>query len=108
MFGQHGTGLSLIRNVMNHLPLIRKKLCKKDLLHQAELLLASKPSQAKPAELNIRLIEKAKRRRKLHQAELLLASRSVGCSSAQLNSRLALKAIQSKRLHNAQIVSITK
>ena len=54
---QQGTGLSLLRNVMNHLPLIRKSLCKKELLHQAELVLASKPSHANSSKLNLRLVE---------------------------------------------------
>jgi len=57
MFGQQGTGLSLLVNVMNHLPLIRKSLNKKDLIHQADFVLASKPSHIKSTELNIRLIE---------------------------------------------------
>ena len=108
MFGQHGTGLPLLRNVMNHLPLIRKSLCKKDLLHQAELLLASRPSHTKSSELNSRLIGEIAKRKKLHQAELLLASKSGECSPAKLNSRLAVKAAQAKRLHSAQIISTRK
>ena len=104
MFGQQGTGLSLQRNVMNHLALIKKSLSKKDLLHQAELVLASKPCKEKSAELNIRLIEQKAKRKKLHQLELLLASKSSKTSSAFLNSRLAEKASHSKRLHSAQMI----
>ena len=108
MFRQQGTGLPLLRNVMNHLPLIKKSLCKKDLLHQAELVLVSKPSHTKPSVLNSRLIGQIAKKKKLHKAELLLASQSRRTSSAQLNCRLAIKASQAKRLHSAQIISITK
>ena len=108
MFRQQGTGLSLLRNVMNHLPLIKKSLCKKDLLHKAELVLAAKPSHVKSSELNSRLREQIAKAKKLHQAELLLASQSNGCSSAQLNCRLAVKTAQAKRLHSAQMLLITK
>mgnify|MGYP004392159185 CR=1 FL=1 len=93
---------------MNHLTMIRKSLSKKDLIHQAELVLASKPSQTKSAELNIRLIEQNAKRKKLHQAELHIASKSTCTSSALLNSRLALKRSHYKRLHSAQIISLTK
>ncbi len=93
---------------MNHLPLIKKSLCKKDLLRQAELFLASRPSQAKPAQLNIRVIEQKTKRRKLHQAELYIASRPSHTKSAELNSRLAIKAAHDKRLHSAQMISMTK
>ena len=93
---------------MNHLPLIRKNLCKKELLHQAELILVSKPSQTKSTELNIRLLEQNAKRKMLHQAELILASKCGGGSSALLNSRLADKATHAKRLHSAQIFSMTR
>jgi hypothetical protein len=93
---------------MNHLALIKKSLSKKDLLHQAKLVLASKPSQTKSAELNIRLIEQNAKRKKLHHAEIQLASKCGGCSSALLNSRLADKATHAKRLHSAQIISMIK
>ena len=108
MFGQQGTGLSLQRNVMNHLALIKKSLSKKDLLHQAELVLTSKPSQAKSAELNIRFIEQNAKRKKLHQSELHLASKSSKTSSAFLNSRLAKKEAHFKRLHSAQMITMIK
>ncbi len=108
MFGQQGTGLPVQRNVMNHLPLIRKSLTKKDLRHQAALVLASKPSHSTSAELNIRFIKQNAKKRKLHQAELHLASKSGGTSSAILNSRLATKATHAKRLHSAQIISMIK
>ena len=93
---------------MNHLPLIRKSLSKKDLLRKAELIITSKPSHSKSAELNIRLIEKNAKRRKLHQAELQVFSNSRGCPSSQLNNLFAKKATQAKRLHSAQIFSMTK
>ena len=105
---QQGTGLSLLRNVMNHLPLIRKSLCKKELLHQAELVLASKPSHASSSELNLRLVEKNTKKKKLHQAELYIASMSARSSSALLNSHLARKAAHAKRLHLVQISSMKK
>tara|TARA_Y100001968_G_scaffold111256_1_gene100734 strand:+ start:1688 stop:1969 length:282 start_codon:yes stop_codon:yes gene_type:complete len=93
---------------MNHLPLIRKSLCKKNLLHQAELVLASKPSNANSSELNLRLAEKNTKKKKLHQAELYIASKSARSSSALLNSHLARKASHAKRLHLAQIASMIK
>ena len=105
---QQGTGFSLLRNVMNHLPLIRKSLCKKELLHQAELVLASKPSHANSSELNLRLVEENTKKKKLHQAELYIASMSARSSSALLNSHLARKAAHAKRLHLAQISSMKK
>ena len=108
MFGQQGTGLSLQRNVMNQLALIKKSLSKKNLLHQAELILASKPCKANSIELNIRLIEQNAKRKKLHQSELHLASKSSKTSSAFLNSLLAEKAAHCKRLHSAQMISMTK
>ena len=108
MLGQQGTGLPLLRNVMNHLPLIRKSICRKDLLHQAQLILASKPSHQNSSELNSRLVEQNAKRKNLHQAELLLASKLRRISSAELNSRLAVKKAQAERLHSAQIISLTK
>ena len=108
MLGQQGTGLPLLRNVMNQLPLIRKSICRKDLLHQAELLLASKPSHRNSSELNSRLVEQKSKRKNLHQAELLLASKPSHKNSSELNSRLAFKKAQTKRLHSAQIISLTK
>ena len=108
MLGQQGTGLSLLGNVMNQLPLIKKSICRKDLLHQAQLVLASKPSHENSSELNSRLVEQNAKRKNLHQAELLLASKSSRISSAELNSRLAFKKAQTKRLHSAQIISLTK
>ena len=50
---------------MNHLPLIRKSLCKKNSLHNAELFLASRPSHSSPAELNIRLLKQKEKRNAL-------------------------------------------
>ena len=108
MLGQQGTGLPLLWNVMNQLPLIRKSICRKDLLHQAQLILASKPSHQNSSELNSRLVEQNAKRKNLHHAELLLASKSSRISSAELNSRLAFKKSQTKRLHSAQIISLTK
>ncbi len=108
MFGQQGTGLPLLINVMSHLPLIKKSLCKKDLLRQAEFHMASRPSYAKSSQLNIRAIEQKNKRRKLHQAELFIASRPSHTKSAELNSRLAMKAAHVKRLRSAQMISITK
>ena len=93
---------------MNHLPLIRKSLNKKESIHQAEMVLASKPSHSKTTELNIRLIEQKAKRKKLHQAELYLASQCSRTSSAELNSRLAKKRAHDKMLHLAQIISMTK
>ena len=93
---------------MNYLSLIRKSLCQKDLLHQAELALASKPSNANSSELNLRLAEENTKKKKLHQAELYIASMSARSSSALLNSHLARKAAHAKRLHLAQICSMRK
>ena len=103
-----GNGVASTSNVMNQLPLIRKSICRKDLLHQAQLILASKPTHQNSSELNSRLVEQNAKRKNLHQAELLLASKSSRISSAELNSRLAFKKAQNKRLHSAQIISLTK
>ena len=92
---------------MNHLALIRKGRNKKDLIHKAELLLASKPSHTNPAELNIRLVTQTKRKN-LHKAELHMATRCTRTSSAYLNSRLAAKRAHERRLHKAQIISMIK
>tara|TARA_B100000579_G_C22110347_1_gene522833 strand:+ start:190 stop:513 length:324 start_codon:yes stop_codon:yes gene_type:complete len=107
MFGQQGTGLPLLRNVMNHLPLIRKSLCKKHSLHKAELFLASRPSHSSPAELNIRLLKQKEKRNALHQSEINLASKSSSISSL-LNSHLAKRKEQERKLHLAQISSMIK
>tara|TARA_B100000965_G_C19367880_1_gene658942 strand:+ start:357 stop:680 length:324 start_codon:yes stop_codon:yes gene_type:complete len=107
MFGQQGTGLSLLRNAMNHLPLIRKSLCKKASLHNADLFLSSRPSHSSPTELNIRLLEQKAKRKAIHQSELNLAYKARS-SSSQLNSHFARKREQEKRLHSAQITSIIK
>ena len=93
---------------MNHLALIRKGRNKKVLIHQAELLLASKPSHTNPAELNIRLISQNTKRKNLHQAELHMATRSNKTSSADLNGRLAAKKAHERRLHAARIISMIK
>ena len=93
---------------MNHLALIRKVREKKDLIHKAELLLASKPSHTNPAELNIRLIRQNAKRKNLHQAELNMATKCTKTSSASLNSRLAGKRAHARRLHEAQIISMIK
>ena len=90
MFRQYGTGLPLLRKVMNHLPLIRKSLCKKNSLHVAELFLSSRPSNSSPSELNIRLLKQKAKRKAIHQSELYLASKC-RTSSPQLNSHLAKK-----------------
>ena len=107
MFGQHGTGLPLPRNVMNHLPLIRKSLCKKNSLHNAELFLSSRPSHSSPTDLNIRLLKQKAKRKAIHQSELNLASKG-SSSSSQLNRHLAKKRDHEKRLHSAQIISMTR
>tara|TARA_B100000214_G_scaffold345779_1_gene295924 strand:- start:15 stop:338 length:324 start_codon:yes stop_codon:yes gene_type:complete len=107
MFGQQGTGLPLLRNVMNHLPLIKKKLCKKNLLHNAELFLSSRPSCSSPKELNIRLLKQKAKRKAIHQSELNLASKS-STSSLKLNSHLARKREHEQRLHSAQITSMLR
>ena len=107
MFGQQGTGLPLLRNVMNHLPLIRKSLCKKKSLHNADLFLASRPSHSSPAELNIRLLKQKVKKNALHQSELNLAAKSSSISSL-LNSHLAKRKEQEKKLHSAQITSMIK
>ena len=93
---------------MNHLALIRKGHNKKDLIHKAELLLASKPSHTNPSELNIRLITQNKKRKNLHQAELQMATRCTKISSASLNGRLAANRAHERRLHAAQIISMIK
>ncbi|ABX08529.1 Hypothetical protein P9211_05981 [Prochlorococcus marinus str. MIT 9211] len=109
ILGQQGTGLPLLRTAMNyHLALIRKALSKRELLHQAELVLASKPERCSSAELNSRLIAQNAKKKKLHQVELFLASKPERCSSAELNSRLAVKRAQAKRLHSAQMISLRK
>ena len=107
MFGQHGTGLSLLRNVMNQLPLIRKSLCKRNSLHNAELFFSSRPSHSSSRELNIRLLNQKSKKNAIHQSELNLASKSSSSSSA-LNSYLARKRDHEKRLHSAQLISITR
>ena len=107
MFGQQGTGLPLLRNVMNHLPLIRKSICKKNSLHNAELFLSSRPSHSSSSELNIRLLRKKAKRKALHQSELNLASKG-SSSSSLLNIHLAKRREQAKRLHSAQITSLIK
>ena len=73
---------------MNHLPLIRKSLCKKTSLHNAELFLSSRPSHSSSTELNIRLLKQKAKRKAIHQSELNLASK---CSTS------------SSRLHNAEL-----
>ena len=93
---------------MNHLALIKKGRNKKDLIHQAEMILASKPSHTNPVELNIRLISQKTKRKTLHQAELNMATRCMKTSSASLNSRLAIKKAHERRLHAAQIISMIK
>tara|TARA_B100000700_G_scaffold329611_1_gene451975 strand:+ start:752 stop:1075 length:324 start_codon:yes stop_codon:yes gene_type:complete len=107
MLGQQGTGLPLPSNAMNHLPLIRKSLCKKNSLHNAELFLSSRPSRSNSRELNIRLLKQKAKRKALHQSELNLASKGSPISS-KLNSHLAKKRAHEKRLHSAQITSISK
>tara|TARA_Y100001968_G_C19382695_1_gene731156 strand:- start:146 stop:466 length:321 start_codon:yes stop_codon:yes gene_type:complete len=105
MFGQQGTGLPLLRTVMNHLPLIRKNLRKKNSLHNAELFLSSRPSQSSSTELNIRLLKQKAKRKALHQSEMNLAYK-VSSSATELNSHLAKKREHEKRLHSAQILMI--
>ena len=107
MFGQQGTGLSLLRNVMNHLPLIRKNLCKKNSLHNAELFLSSRPSHSSPAELNIRFLKQKTKNKAIHKSELNLASKC-RTSSSSLNGYLARKKEREQRLHSAQIISMIK
>ena len=107
MFGQHGTGLPLLRTVMNHLPLIRKHLWKKNSLQNAELFLSSRPSHSSPAELNIRLLKQKAKKKAIHPSELNLACRG-SSSSTKLNSHLAKKREQEKRLHIAQIASMLR
>ena len=107
MFGQQGTGLPLLRNVMNHLPLIRKSLCKKNSLHNAELFLSSRPSHSSSTELNIRLRKQKTKREAIHPSELNLASKS-SSNSAKLNTHLAKKREHEQRLHSAQITSMIK
>tara|TARA_Y100001968_G_scaffold300529_1_gene312014 strand:+ start:43 stop:324 length:282 start_codon:yes stop_codon:yes gene_type:complete len=93
---------------MNHLALIKKGRNKKDLIHKAELVFASKPSHTNPAELNTRLITQKAKRKNLHNAELHLATKCTKTSSAYLNSRLAAKRAHERRLHEAQIISMIK
>ena len=107
MLGQHGTGLPLLRNVMNHLPLIRKSICKKNSLHKAELFLSSRPSHSSPKELNIRYLRQKSKRKAIHQSELNLASKGTS-SSSQLNIHLAKKREHEKRLHLAQLISMNR
>jgi hypothetical protein len=107
MFGQQGTGLPLLRNVMNHLPLIRKSLCKKNLLHKADLFFSSRPSHSSSTELNIRLLKQRAKRKATHHSEINLASKG-STSSTNLNSHLAKKKMHEKRLHSAQIASMLK
>ena len=107
MLGQQGTGLPLLRNVMNHLPLIRKSICRKNSLHNAELFLSSRPSHTSPIELNIRLLKQKAKRKVIHQSELNLASKG-SSSSFQLNRHLAKKRAHEKRLHSAQLISINR
>tara|TARA_B100000214_G_scaffold238455_1_gene174438 strand:+ start:133 stop:411 length:279 start_codon:yes stop_codon:yes gene_type:complete len=92
---------------MNHLPLIRKSLCKKTSLHKAELYLSSRPSHSSPTELNIRLLKQKAKKKALHQSELNLASKG-STSSSFLNSHLARKREHEKRLHSAQIISMLR
>ena len=107
MFGQQGTGLPLLRNVMNQLVLIRKKICKKNSLHNAELFFSSRPSHSSSTELNIRLLKQKAKRKAIHQSELNLNSK-VSSNSIHLNKHLAKKREHEKRLHSAQIASIIK
>ena len=107
MFGQQGTGLPLLINVMNYLPLIRKTLCKKNSLHNAELFLSSRPSHSSPSELNIRFLKQKTKDKAIHQSELNLASKC-SSSSTKLNSHLAKKREHEKRLHSAQITSLIR
>ena len=93
---------------MNHLALIRKGRNKRDLIHKAELILASKPSHTDPTELNIRLLTQKIKRKNLHQAELNMATRCTKTSSASLNVHLATKRAHERRLHAAQIISMIK
>ena len=92
---------------MNHLPLIRKSLCKKNSLRNAELFLASRPSHSKSAELNIRLLKQKAKKNALHKSELNIAAKSSSISSL-LNSHLAKRKEQEKKLHSAQIISMIK
>ncbi len=107
MFGQQGMGLPLLRNVMNQLPLIRKNLCKKNSLHDAELFLSSRPSHSSSKELNIRLLMQKAKRKAIHKSEINLASKS-SSSSKKLNSYLAKKREHAQRLHSAQITSMLR
>tara|TARA_Y100001978_G_scaffold113898_1_gene101584 strand:- start:409 stop:684 length:276 start_codon:yes stop_codon:yes gene_type:complete len=90
---------------MNHLPLIRKNLRKKNSLHDAELFLSSRPSHSSSTELNIRLLKQKAKKKAIHQSELNLAYKGRS-SSSKLNSHLAKKREQEKRLHSAQILMI--
>ena len=107
MFGQHGTGLPVRRNVMNHLPLIRKSISKKNSLRKAELFLSSRPTHSSPKELNIRYLRQKYKRKAIHQSELNLASKGT-TSSIKLNSHLAKKREHEKRLHSAQLISMNR
>ena len=100
-------GVALPRNVMNHLPLIKKSLSRKNSLHQAELFFSSRPSNSSSSELNIRLLKRRAKEKTIHESELNLASKG-SSSSIQLNSHLAKKRDQEKRLHSAQITSMLK
>tara|TARA_Y100001968_G_C19232048_1_gene654956 strand:- start:88 stop:414 length:327 start_codon:yes stop_codon:yes gene_type:complete len=102
-----GNGVASAKNVMNNLPLIRKSLCKKNSLHNAELFLSSRPSHSSPSELNIRLLKQKAKRKALHESELNLASKGRSISSL-LNSHLAKRREQAKRIHSAQLTSIIK
>ncbi len=105
--GNRERGCLYLNNVMNHLPLIRKSLCKKTSLHKAELYLSSRPSHSSPTELNIRLLKQKAKKKALHQSELNLASKG-STSSSFLNSHLARKREHEKRLHSAQIISMLR
>ncbi len=93
---------------MNHLPLIRKSLCKKSMLHQAELMLAAKSSCNSSAKLNSRAVMKTAKLKRLHEAELFLAAKPSSCPSSKLNSRIANQVAKAKRLHTAQLISLIK
>tara|TARA_B100001113_G_scaffold195413_1_gene160292 strand:+ start:414 stop:692 length:279 start_codon:yes stop_codon:yes gene_type:complete len=92
---------------MNHLPLIRKSLCKKNSLRAAELFISSRPCNSSPAELNSRFSREKAKRKAIHQSELNLASKDLS-SASTLNSHLAKKREQAKRLHLAQLALIVK
>tara|TARA_B100000579_G_C22476751_1_gene685996 strand:+ start:162 stop:497 length:336 start_codon:yes stop_codon:yes gene_type:complete len=102
-----GNGVALLRNVMNHLPMIKKSLCKKTSRHNAELFFSSRPSHSSPIELNIRLLNQKAKLKAIHQSELNLASKS-SSSSSLLNIHLAKKKEHEKKLHQAQLASMNK